>query len=113
MTDSDFLLDHAGDWDATRRCATRWRGRMTFSRTRKDRCWSGVRFSLVDSTSKAPALYADLAIWTTTKFLIFSTRWYANRWSSPTDRRDRLGFPCWRPSANSPTSISSREATLS
>ena len=42
-------------WDATRRCATRWPGPTTCSTTRKSRCWSGVRCSRVDSTSKVPA----------------------------------------------------------
>ena len=42
-------------WNATTRCATRWRGPTTCSMTRRRRCWSGVRCSPVDSTSKAPA----------------------------------------------------------
>ena len=55
MTDSNYWSDHDADWSATRRCAMRWRGLMTFSMMRKRRCWSGVRCSPGDSTSKVPA----------------------------------------------------------
>ena len=42
-------------WNATTRCATRWRGPMTCSTTTKGCCWIGVRCSPAGSISKAPA----------------------------------------------------------
>jgi hypothetical protein len=50
-----LLVGHGGGWNATRRCATRWRGLMTFSVTPKSRCCKDVRCSPVDSTCTAPA----------------------------------------------------------
>ena len=55
ITGSGCWSDHGAAWNATTRCATRWRGLTTCSRMRRSRCWSGVRCSPVDLTSKALA----------------------------------------------------------
>jgi len=43
------------DWNATRRSVTRWPGPTTCSTTPKRQCWTAVRSSRADLTSKAPA----------------------------------------------------------
>ena len=75
--------------------------------TRRRRCWSGVRCSRADSTSKAPARWLDPMTPTSTPSWICSTPWCANRCSWPTGHRGGPGFRCWRRSASSPRSNSS------
>ena len=112
MTDSDCWSGRGAGWNATRRCATRWRGLMTSSTTRKSRCWNGVRCSPADSTSKVPARWPDSMTPTTTPSWICSTRWCASRCWSPTGQRGGPGFRCWRRSASSPRNNSSPAARL-
>ena len=96
-----------GAWHATTRCATRWRGPTTSSTTQRRHCWSGVRCSRVDSTSKAPAQWPDWTTPTTTPFWICWTLWCASHYSSLTGLLGGPGFRCWRRSASSPRNNSS------
>ena len=84
---------------------------MTCSMTPKSLCWHGVRCSLADSTSKAPARWPDPMTSTTTPSWICWTRWCASRCWSPTDQPGGPGSRCWRRSASSPRSNSSPAAT--
>ena len=52
ITDSGCWLAHGAAWNAIKHCATPWHGPTTTSTMRKRLCWSGVRFSPADSTSK-------------------------------------------------------------
>jgi len=79
ITGSGCSSGHGGDCNATTPCATRWRGPMTTSTTRKRLCWSDVRRSQADLTSKAPARSPNPTTPTTTPSWICSTRWCASR----------------------------------
>ena len=58
ITGSGCWSGHGAAWNATTRCATRWRGPTTCSTTRKRRCWNGVRCSPADSTSQSACAVA-------------------------------------------------------
>ena len=58
ISGSGCWSDHGAAWNATKPCATRWRGPTTCSTTPKRRCWSGVRCSPADSTSQSACAVA-------------------------------------------------------
>ena len=72
------------------------------------RCWSGVRCSPGDSTSKVPA--RSWVPMMTSPPWICSMPWCASRCWSPTGPRGGPGFRCWRRSASSPRNNSSPAA---
>ena len=111
ITGSGCWSAHGADWNATRRCATRWRGPTICSTTPKSLCWQGVRYSLADSTFKAPARLPDSMTPTTTPSSICSTHWCASRFSSSTGQSGGRDTRCWRRSASSPKNNSSPPAT--
>ena len=59
MTDSDCWSAPGAGRNTITHCAIPCSGPMTCSTTRRRRCWSGVRCSQADSTSRAPARWPD------------------------------------------------------
>ena len=92
---------------ATRHCATRSRGPTTCSTTARETA-AGTVFGVRRGIRPRKCLRRQRVLMMSSPHWICSTPWCASRCWSPTGPRGEPGFRCWRRSASSPRSSSSR-----